>query len=448
MNRTLLWISACIASAAVLSPAWAQTHSSTTSSKQPQTTTADQPAFAENDAFFIFYEDQPSGYFNQARWAYVNGHRALAASNLRKAAIQLRFEAYRTSDTNDREALRRCATTLERLAGDLNETREMQPPLVSLDHAFARAQRTLARHELAMARDQWSQKRTGRATQDLMAAAQNVNAGLAWAGYDLTPAEIDDVSNAFMLRTKIEAGQSVSKDEFNKTLADIDRQINRLADITTADEWGEEPTTVVMMPDRMEAIWVIETDEPTTELYRARQAILSRDFDSAARSLRRAAAFLDLQTEYATGETKEDLRTASQQFDRIVYDIDHQIYVSLNRLDHAFAQSEIALAEYYRDLAAEANRNNEVTFTGRYLRAAAAHLDRASAWTGHQMETAVGSAVYGTRILAGKLVEGGGWTVDEINKGFKALGDGIEAVEQWVTPESEHDSSARPTRMR
>ena len=59
-----------------------------------------------------------------------------------------------------------------------------------------------------------------------------------------------------------------------------------------------------------------------------------------------------------------------------------------------------------------------------------------------KMDAGVTSAVHGTRFVAGKLIQGVGWTVDEVGKGFEMLGKGIDDVGKWIAPGTERKAGA------
>jgi hypothetical protein len=71
---------------------------------------------------------------------------------------------------------------------------------------------------------------------------------------------------------------------------------------------------------------------------------------------------------------------------------------------------------------------------GKQLRAAADNLDKAAARTGHALRTATVAVAKETRLVARKLVEGTGFVVDEVGKGFANFGKQIEDVGKGIEP--------------
>jgi hypothetical protein len=436
MYRPLFLIQSGLMCFAISSASLGQTTESTRTTQQPAqpAARATQPSTILEDEFVTFFQNEPSGYFHDARWACVNHHPSLAATNLRKAAAQFRLEAHRSATNDGRQSLQRCATELEKLASNLNPNMDMQPTVAAMDLAFARAHRTLARHRIDLAKERRTRNMHVHAAANLLSASENAEAGFAWGNLQLTPQEMDATSNAAILAARIESGETVPNAEFTKTLTDIENQVKRLTEVSRSGQWGQEPTEVIAQPERIEALWIVYADEPTTQFYAARGAILTRQFPTASRALQRAEAFIILQAQHATGKVKNDLLASAQDIAEITYDIEQDVKVSVYRTDQVFAKAELAMAEYFRHKAQEAHARKDSIETGHYLRAAATHFERGAVWTGNKLDSGVANTVYGTRFLAGKIMAGAGWTVDEVGKGIDALGRGIDAAGKWVAP--------------
>jgi hypothetical protein len=65
---------------------------------------------------------------------------------------------------------------------------------------------------------------------------------------------------------------------------------------------------------------------------------------------------------------------------------------------------------------------------GHYLRSAVNHVEDAAKWSGHELESGTLATANGVRIVAGKLIEGSGFVVNEAEKGITWVGDEVEKV--------------------
>lgn len=473
MYRPFLLIQSSVMCVAITAASLGQTTESTRSTQQPAQPTARaiQPSTILEDAFVTFFQNEPSGYFHDARWACVNHHPSLAATNLRKAAAQFRLEAHRSTTDDCRQSLQRCAIELEKLASNLNPNMDMQPTTAAMDHAFTRAHRTMAQHRINLAKERRTRNMHVHAAANLLSASENAEAGFAWGNLEMTAPEMDAAANTAMLAPRIESGETISDAEFTRILTNIENQVKRLTEdsrsghedsrsgqevsrsgqndsrsgqtVSLSGQWEQEPTDVIAQPERIEALWIVYADEPTTQFYAARHAILTRQFPTAASALERAEAFIILQAEHATGKVKADLTASAQDIADITYDIEQDVKVSVYRTDHVFAKAEIAMAEYFRHKAKESHAKKDAIATGHSLRAAATHFERGAAWTGNKLDSGVANTVYGTRFLAGKIMAGAGWTADEVGKGIDALGRGIDEAGKWVASPNTTDTEPK-----
>jgi hypothetical protein len=66
------------------------------------------------------------------------------------------------------------------------------------------------------------------------------------------------------------------------------------------------------------------------------------------------------------------------------------------------------------------------------MNAAVAHLEHAMAWEGRPPSAGVIQAIDGVLLLSGKLIDGAGWTVEEIAKAIEALGREIEKAAHYT----------------
>jgi hypothetical protein len=74
------------------------------------------------------------------------------------------------------------------------------------------------------------------------------------------------------------------------------------------------------------------------------------------------------------------------------------------------------------------------------LRGAADYTERLAHDVGKDVEKGTTDTVHATRELSGKLIDGVGWSVDEVGKGFATLGHALDRLGAGVEPKR---SSAR-----
>jgi hypothetical protein len=85
-------------------------------------------------------------------------------------------------------------------------------------------------------------------------------------------------------------------------------------------------------------------------------------------------------------------------------------------------------------MARRAWREQQTEQTGRRLRASVENLEHAARLSGQEVQVATQTVVKDVRLLASRLVEGVGYSVDEVGKGFERLGKQVETVGTGMEP--------------
>lgn len=181
-----------------------------------------------------------------------------------------------------------------------------------------------------------------------------------------------------------------------------------------------------------EELWNDLSDEPGEHMDRARNAFLAVDAAEAAAQIRKAAIYLRITAGHAVDGSKWALIRSAHEFEGLAHRIEEGTVKSVGELDAAFAR---ALHSHHHCVLAERSwmaRQNERA--GKQLRAAADNLEKAAARTGHALQTATAAVAKETRLVAGKLVEGTGFVVDEVGKGFAKFGKQVEDVGKGIEP--------------
>jgi hypothetical protein len=183
-----------------------------------------------------------------------------------------------------------------------------------------------------------------------------------------------------------------------------------------------------------EELWSDLSDEPGEHMDRARNAFLAVDVREAAAQIRKSATYLRITAAQAVDGSKRALLRSAHELEGLAHRVEAGTVKSVGELDAAFARALHSLSHHHTLLAERAwiARQNELA--GKQLRAAADNLEKAAARTGHALQTATVAVAKETRLVAGKLLEGTGFVVDEIGKGFAKFGKQVEEVGKGIEP--------------
>ena len=395
----------------------------------PQTGTAG-PTVVEED-YLIFFENQPGQYFHRAQLDYLEGYRRSCAAEIRKAAAQLRLEADCSDRDEGRPQLLDMSSALGWLADDVE--RGYVASVDRLDRAFVRAHRVLADRDVQMASEAWKRDDRIATGRYLNAALNNLENGFAWAGQEFSDGDLAYVSFGSDVAEQLVLGARVDDARVQRALDDVGQAVGALDNIVTASSWGVVPTR---MAARYPAggdteFWFVFLDEPNEEFTDAQREMIEGNFTAAARDICRGAAFLRLKASSAKDTVKNALTKNAEELDSLAYSVERD-KASVQDVRQAFARAHLALSRYYGSMAAACNTKEGHMDMGRYLQAAATQLDRAAVWSGQAMESSADAVVRETRVLAGKLDDGGDWTSDHVASGMAALDKEIDKLSQWL----------------
>ena len=179
--------------------------------------------------------------------------------------------------------------------------------------------------------------------------------------------------------------------------------------------------------------WV---DEPDEHLMRARAALAAHDKSRAAEEVAAAAAFVRVQAATAQGVDKGDLVEAGRDLDRTASEIRRGTIRTPGELDRALQRTDDALARHHLARAQAAWDHKEVAKAGHELRGAARYTERLARDTGRDVERGTRGVVHDTQRLGSRMVDGAGWTVGEVGKGFDSLKRALDRLGGHVAPQS------------
>lgn len=185
-----------------------------------------------------------------------------------------------------------------------------------------------------------------------------------------------------------------------------------------------QPGKVVIDED----IYYAFDDEPSAYFYQAHENFMKKDFKAAARDLRKAAAFVKLESSRATAEGKKGLVSSYNELEKLADGVEKGTTTSVKDLESVFARAHQALAKHHYLKAVEAEGKKDSKATGHSLKSSLIHLEHGFAWAGHKLEAAAVATIKDIRILSGDLIEGAGWVPDKIGSAIKWIGKEVEKL--------------------
>jgi hypothetical protein len=179
---------------------------------------------------------------------------------------------------------------------------------------------------------------------------------------------------------------------------------------------------------------VIIVSEPAERFASAREALARHHRAQALADMRDAATFVRGQVSLAGGTTKADLAESARDLDRIAVQVQSGKLNTPRELDAALRRTDRGLARHHLERAMRAWERRQSNAAGRELRTAAQYTERLARDAGTGVERGTTGVVRGTRKVSSKLIDGAGWTVDEVGKAFGALGREIDRLGADIAP--------------
>ncbi len=168
--------------------------------------------------------------------------------------------------------------------------------------------------------------------------------------------------------------------------------------------------------------------EPAERFASARTALARHQDNQAVADIREAATFVRGQVSLANGATKAELAEAAGDLDRIAAQIRSGKLTTPRQLDAALLHSDRRLARHHLERAMRAWERRESDAAGRELQTAAQYTERLAKDASTGFERATTDVLRGARKASAKLIDGAGWTADEVGKAFDKLGREIDRL--------------------
>ena len=278
---------------------------------------------------------------------------------------------------------------------------------------------------LARARAALAGKDNAKASEAMTAAARALQAQADRAGKidrqraaaDMTLAR-ETHAKMVALAKKLDATAAQIRSGKVPTTAALDKTLNKSARADLERRWLVTDVTG----------WYPVAEEPQRHFTAAAAAFAKKDYKSAAVEVRKASAYLRLESTRAVGDARKGLDAADAGLDRTARSLDKGSIKTEKELDQAFASADQALAVAHRAKAAEDWARKDYVDAGYELKAAAHGLESAATWTGGEAKAAAAAGASDARAVGDKLASGGVWARKEVAKGFASLGGALNEL--------------------
>ncbi len=196
-----------------------------------------------------------------------------------------------------------------------------------------------------------------------------------------------------------------------------------------------------------ENVWIRLNDEPSQHMHQAHESFLTKEYGATTNELRKAACYLHIAARNSFQPNESSTHcfcTRAGQFgggrpgrhreigQELRIQLWHAAEHALGRNDHTKAKAALNAKHH--------------AMAGQYLRSAVNHVEDSAKWSGHELESGTVATANGVRIVAGKLIDGSGFVVDEAEKGVTWVGDEVEKVGKSIDLASSTSRSDRKSR--
>ena len=394
--------------------------------------------FLDEDVWEVV-PDTSGRHLFEAQQAFIGQRPQEAATEIRKAAAVLLFDARREKDVKAKEALMDAVLDLERVARKIEKNVAYSRTL--LDHAFARAECAVAQHDILAVNHAWQDGKRdmlkiGRA---LDAAATHLDDGFLWAGKEMEEGAIDVVSRAMSTALALEEGSYRDGKQIQAAMKGIESEVKELGKIVgsfprVAEGDGTMHEAVPLPPPEgfvlvEDDVWFVNLDEPGRLLHQARADYVNTDYLMAATDLREASVYLRIEGRRA-GESglKDALFLSADNLQALATDVERGEYVPSERFGHVFARVHYNLARANQQVAEDAWARKNTERARQALNAAMTNLKQGFVWSGHEMEASAVDFSRKIESLCAKMVKATGWKDKEVEAAVNFVGAEISQL--------------------
>lgn len=190
--------------------------------------------------------------------------------------------------------------------------------------------------------------------------------------------------------------------------------------------------------------WFPAVAEPHRHLRAALEAFIQKDLAGSAEEIRKASAYIRLESRRASLASRSELIAAERELDGLAARLSRADAPSAQELQAAFARADHARANAFRAAAEQRWNQKRFEAAGHELMAAAQALEDATHWHDRTLQTAGRDTAGTLRSLGDKLAAGGLWSREEIAHGLEALGQMLMRLGERLEPVPEPEQPAPP----
>lgn len=199
--------------------------------------------------------------------------------------------------------------------------------------------------------------------------------------------------------------------------------------------WQPSPSIADGLAFKDETLWVLLMEHPSVHMQRADQWLLRRDYQAAARDLRRASAYLDLAAGNAEAQQQAGLQACALELAGVadlLVGTDGGGLDGLPSLSVAFARAESAIAADHQARASHALGADKPEVAGHFLSASIQHLENAVSWTGQAFVDPAATQAQALRLLAARMIEGQEEAIRQAGGGVAWVGGEVQRLQRVI----------------
>lgn len=199
--------------------------------------------------------------------------------------------------------------------------------------------------------------------------------------------------------------------------------------------WQPSPSLADGLIVKDETLWVLLMEHPSAHMQRADRGLLRRDYQAAARDLRRASAYLDLAAGNAEVHQQAGLQACALELAGVADLLTGTAGGELDDLPSlsvAFARAESAIAADHQARAAQALGADKPEVAGHFLSASIQHLENAVSWTGQAFVDPAATQAQALRLLAARMIEGQEEAIRQADGGLAWVGGEVQRLQQAI----------------
>jgi len=192
--------------------------------------------FVERE-FWLALAEEPGWHLNLARDLFLNGETAQASVELGKVAAILNFESRHSHSPKERGMLFASVQELREVAKELRYQAvpfEGLHSVEELDRVAALAFRTIAAHQVALAREALEAGDARMAGRYISETAKALEDGFKWGGIEPGRTVHADLAHASEMASRMELLGEGSHEEGLTVLQNLDSKVEELGDVLTS----------------------------------------------------------------------------------------------------------------------------------------------------------------------------------------------------------------------